>query len=143
MNSFDPQKHILQIQFKTVSIPFSGRDLKTITIDFRRQILIIGETDPINKKTHEKNIKIDQKNFLKLLPYAELKIIRDFEAIERDMTTETFVGYRDLYWVEYTYYSMSQPTIIHGTLSWIYEDNPIEKISEWIQEFIPEEDIRL
>lgn len=104
-----------------------GLDSREITIRKLKKI------HSINERIYE----IDDNAFQKLLEFFTIDAIESFNAVPENDLMDKWDGYRDEgYHIDYRiFFNDHDPPYVDGTLTWIFKDNPMEKLLYWLREF--------
>lgn len=140
---FDFDKYIWQIQFQPWNILPSIEPSSHLTIDLLNKVLIVRKTDANTYMVSEQIYEISDADYEQLLPHTEIEKIKSFEGKPADELKRSDRGYRDGWWLNYSYFTREVPPRIDGTLGRIYRDNPLEEIVNWILRIFPEEELWL
>lgn len=129
---FDFDKYIWQIQFQPRKIFPSKEPSCHTTIDLLNRVLIVRKTDSITHIVSEQIYEISDADYEQLLPHTEIEKIQSFERKSAEELKWSDWGYRDGWWLDYSYFTHEVPPRIDGTLGRIYKENPLEEIVNWI-----------
>ncbi len=119
-------RHMFGIRNGDVSSINIGLDSREITI---RKIKKVNE---INERIYE----IDDNAFQKLLEFFTIDAIESYNPIPESNHVDKWDGYRDAgYHIDYRiFFNNHNPLYVEGTLTRIFNDNPMEKLLNWLRE---------
>ena len=144
-SEFDYTKYIWLIQLRRKSMFFLSLPpsayVQTADVDYVNRRIILRETDKHEQVTKEQIFVIDdEESFAELLTYSEITKIREFESLDETELALFDRGYRDGWYMEYSYFTKDDPPRTDGRVTGIYKNNPIEKIAGWICRNVPEDE---
>lgn len=131
------QQYIWQFQFHPghflrKEIPYF------VTIDYINRKLTINRIDPISSESKSQCFDISDDEFEGLLQYSEIEKIREFENKSEEELSVLEEGYRDGWYVEYSYYTQDVPPRTDGALHTLHKENPLEKLVNWAMVYVLE-----
>lgn len=137
VQQFDYKKYIWQIQFEPMTVIPSSKYIYHTTIDYINRIVIQSRTNTLSLKTKDKVRKISNRQYQELLDYSTIESIKAFNAKSEKELLTLDCGYRDGWYLPYSYFTKEDPSRIDGLLGTIYKGNPIEDIAKWISKEFP------
>ena len=103
-------------------------DLDSCEIAIRK----VKRQDYVNTRIYD----IEEDSLQELLKFFTIDSIDKFNSIPEDELVDKWTGYRDEgYRIDYYIFCKNNdPSRIEGSLSWVFEDNPMERLLVWLRE---------